>query len=603
MNARELSALMAESAEHIAAHLLREGKKQGREFKAGSIAGEAGNSLSVCVSGAKRGVWKDFATGETGDMLALWCACRSQSVAEAMRDAKRFLGVRDEMPARLMPSYKRPPRPQNAKRPTSAVSDWLSARGLSESTIADFKVAEIVRGDSVYVVLPYLRDGELINAKYRNIADKKDMRQEGGAEPCLFGWHLVPPSARTIAIAEGELDAMSLHQMGICALSVNAGAGNHGWIDSDWDRLERFDEILLCYDADDAGRKGAKEVATRLGLDRCRVVTFGDSKDANDFLLAGADTAAFRACLAAARSFDPDELRSLADFWPGVKALFWPAHEGAHAPFLSFCGQSQLWFEFRYGEVTVWSGYNGHGKSLLLNQVLIGLLDQGERACVFSGEMTPARQGKRLAKQLGGLDRPSPAYLDHMADWVRDRMWIFDLVGTASIDRLLIVFTYAFRRYGIRHFVIDSLMMTDTQSDGPGSITAQKEAMRKLASWARANDTHVHLVAHPRKGQDEKRTPGKQDVSGAGVITDAADNVFSVWSAQKQDVMPGDPEPDGWLELLKQRNGDVQNKRLALFFNREAQQFSTSDSRRAHTYLEYSAQPAQYDAAREGYMQ
>jgi twinkle protein len=202
--------------------------------------------------------------------------------------------------------------------------------------------------------------------------------------------------------------------------------------------------------------------------------------------------------------------------------------------------------------------------------------------------MTPERQGKRLAKQIGGIDRPTHGYLDYMSEWLRDRMWLFNLIGAASIDRLLLVFTYGFKRYGIRHFVIDSLMMTDVQADGPGSITSQKDAMRKLANWARANGTHVHLVAHPRKGQDEKRTPGKQDVSGAGVITDAADNVFAVWSAQKEETAPADDEPDGYLELHKQRNGDTQHRKLALFFNKRAQQFSTSDSRRAFTYLNYS---------------
>nr|WP_269094639.1 AAA family ATPase [Burkholderia thailandensis] len=289
----------------------------------------------------------------------------------------------------------------------------------------------------------------------------------------------------------------------------------------------------------------------------------------------------------AGRTFDPDELKSISEFWSGVKALFYPASDDAHDPFLSFCGRSEPWFEFRQGEITVWSGYNGHGKSLLLNQVLLGLMNQGERACVFSGEMTPVRQGKRIAKQLGGLDRPTPEYLDAMAEWLRDRMWSFAVVGTASIERLLTVFTYAYKRYGIRHCVIDSLMMTNVQSDGPGAITAQKDAMRMLANWARANGTHVHLVAHPRKSQDEKHIPGKQDVAGAGVITDAADNVFSVWSAQKHEVEYGDDEPDAYLQLHKQRNGDVQQRKLALFFNRAAQQFSTSSYRQPHVYLPF----------------
>ncbi|WP_205191558.1 toprim domain-containing protein [Burkholderia sp. LMG 13014] len=592
MNARELAVQMGENAVAIAEHLLPNGKKHGREWKVGSVDGEAGSSLSVCTAGAKRGVWKDFSTGSGGDMLDLWCACRGIALPDAMREAKRFLGIRDEMPARVLPTYKRPDRPQAARVENSEpVGAWFASRGLTPETLKAFRVAAQARGDRHYAVFPYLRgEKDLINVKYRNIADKKDMRQEGGAEPCLFGWHLVAPSQRSIVIAEGELDAMSLYQMGFCALSVNAGAGNHQWIDSDWDRLEQFSEIFLCYDNDAAGEKGVREVANRLGQERCRVVTFDSAKDANDFLLAGSTADDFRRCMDAGSTFDPDELKSISEFWGGVKALFYPADDQAHDPYLSFCGMSQLWFEFRQGEVTVWTGYNGHGKSLLLNQVLLGLMTQGERVCVFSGEMTSVRQGKRIAKQLGGLDRPSPEYLDAMAEWLRDRYWSFAVVGTASIDRLLTVFTYAFKRYGIRHCVIDSLMMTDVQSDGPGAITAQKDAMRKLANWARANGTHIHLVAHPRKGQDEKRTPGKQDVAGAGVITDAADNVFAVWSAQKEQVEDTDGEPDAFLELHKQRNGESQHRRLSLFFNRAAQQFSTRESRQPFTYLPFSTQ-------------
>lgn len=142
-------------------------------------------------------------------------------------------------------------------------------------------------------------------------------------------------------------------------------------------------------------------------------------------------------------------------------------------------------------------------KSLLLGQVQLGLMAQGEHFMVFSGEMKPVRLLKRAVKQSTGVDRPTRALIEAAGEWMRERFWLFDLQGTAKLDRLIEVFTYAHRRYGCTHFVIDSLMMTDVPEDGPGAMTAQKDAMRKMTSFARRLNVHLHLVAHPRKQRDQ----------------------------------------------------------------------------------------------------
>ena len=58
-------------------------------------------------------------------------------------------------------------------------------------------------------------------------------------------------------ICEGELDALSLWQYGHPALSVFSGAGNLAWLENEYPNLERFDDIFICFDNDDAGKKGA----------------------------------------------------------------------------------------------------------------------------------------------------------------------------------------------------------------------------------------------------------------------------------------------------------------------------------------------------------
>ena len=590
MNAAELSQRMASEAASIAQYLLPKGKRQSGEWKAGSTGGEEGKSLSVRLSGAKAGVWADFASGEGGDLLDLWMAVRGLSMSAAMSEAMQYLGIRDTMPEKPAQPFKRPAKPSGQAAKAGAM-EWLQKRGLTPETIAAFKIAEQLRDGKTYALFPYLRDGELVNVKYRNVAEKRDMRQEGGAEPCLFGWHLIDPKARTVAICEGEIDAMTLHQVGVPALSVNAGAGNHQWIENDWSRLDRFSEILILFDNDESGEKGAREVMHRIGAERCKRVIL-PAKDANEYLLSGADGSDFWDCIKAAKPQDPEELRQASDFIDRVKAMFYPAHGDERDPVLRL-DRDVEWFEFRTGELTVWTGYNGHGKSLMLSQILLGLMQQGERVVVFSGEMTPERQLKRVAKQASGLDRPTMGYLDAIGRWLHDKMWLFNVVGSASIERLLTVFLYASKRYGTRHFVIDSLMMTDVPEDGAGAMTAQKEAVRKLCDFAKRNNCHIHLVAHPRKGVDESKGPGKLDVAGSSKITDGADNVFTVWSARRDESKEVDPdEPDARLELQKQRNGDMQHYSLKLWFNKSAQQFCTYSRRQPVSYVDYSATSA-----------
>lgn len=615
MNVAEIKDRLAARAADVAEYLLPSGKKAGKEWKAGSVSGEAGGSLSVCIGGAKAGVWSDFASGEGGDLVDLWMACHGVTLADALREAKDYLGIRDIDPKPPQRTYTLPPKPRGKLAAASAgrALDWLLGRGLTAQTIEAFKVVEQVRGDAVYVLFPYLSDtGEYLNGKIRNIDNKRDMRQEKDAMPCLFGWHLIPHNARTVTICEGEIDAMTLHQVGIPALSVNAGAGNHQWIENDWERLDRFSDITICFDHDEAGDKGAIEVLRRLGIERCRRVAL-PVKDPNDWLLQGATAEQFKAAIAAARAMDPEELVSADARTEEVIAEFYPSEGRPRMPSL-FIDKHLDWFEFHPGEYTAWTGWNGHGKSLFLDQVLLGLMRQGQRVVVFSGELTAVRHLKRVHKQASGLDRPSPQYLRAIGAWLRDRMWIFDVVGSAQLARLLEVFSYAARRYGANHFVIDSLMMLDVPSDGPGALSAQKVAAQKIAGFARGHGVHVHLVAHPRKGRDESHPPTKMDVAGSLDLINAADNVFAVFRVQKDEAAPDPTDeaasakwrdqqdaPDGRLVLSKNRHGDFQDYTQLLWFNKASQQYRTQQRRHPLSFVEFSTEESFHDQLKQAF--
>jgi hypothetical protein len=65
----KLKGMLASSAREFCAYLFPNGKYVGGEYVVSSLAGEPGKSLKICLTGEKTGLWKDFATGESGNNL------------------------------------------------------------------------------------------------------------------------------------------------------------------------------------------------------------------------------------------------------------------------------------------------------------------------------------------------------------------------------------------------------------------------------------------------------------------------------------------------------------------------------------------------------
>ena len=96
----DIADLLAQHAEALAPDFLRGGRRDGGTWRAGSIGGEAGQSLCVWTRGTKQGQWHDFAAGRGGDMLDLAAACRfGGDMKEALRWARAWLGLDNIDPA------------------------------------------------------------------------------------------------------------------------------------------------------------------------------------------------------------------------------------------------------------------------------------------------------------------------------------------------------------------------------------------------------------------------------------------------------------------------------------------------------------------------
>lgn len=94
MSATEIKQELEARAEDFVRWLLPRGKRRGHEWLIGSVAGEPGESLSVCVSGNKVGVWCDFSTGQKGDNLVeLLLQTRGLEFKDGIRVCRDWLGL------------------------------------------------------------------------------------------------------------------------------------------------------------------------------------------------------------------------------------------------------------------------------------------------------------------------------------------------------------------------------------------------------------------------------------------------------------------------------------------------------------------------------
>lgn len=233
---------------------------------------------------------------------------------------------------------------------------------------------------------------------------------------------------------------------------------------------------------------------------------------------------------------------------------------------------------FRSGEVTLWSGINGHGKSLALGQAASGFVCQREQVCIASLEMRPVVTLARMTRQTAGARHPDRSdVLDLHAIW-SDWLWLYDQQGQVTGERILAVMRYAAEKLKVRHFILDSLMKCGLAED---DYTGQKLFIDTLCTIARDTGMHIHLVAHSRKGRDETQAPGKMDVKGSGSITDQVDNVVVWWRNKSKEaaLQAGEPveaqQPDAIMVIDKQRNGEFEGK-VAFWFDKDSLQYIES---------------------------
>jgi len=333
-----------------------------------------------------------------------------------------------------------------------------------------------------------------------------------------------------------------LYEVGITNVtSIPSGSEDFSWIENCWEWLERFTKIILCGDTDKAGRQMVEKTIQKLGAHRVATVELTLSKpfdkkiDANLVLFLEGKDALYQQCinpidvpiagLIQLADVEPLDVQNMPSVPTGIKELD------------KATGGNIL------GDLTVWTGKRGEGKSTILGQVMLEAVESGNKVCVYSGELNANRfkywldlqcAGKENIKHYYDKEKERDVYFlekdtqKHIENWYRNKFFLYDnsVSGNSEEQSILKIFEYAVRRYDVNTFLVDNLMTARTNGSKESDFyLRQVEFVNDLINFAKQYNVHVHLVAHPKKVAGEL---DNDSVSGRGEITNLAHNVYAI---------------------------------------------------------------------------
>ena len=163
-------------------------------------------------------------------------------------------------------------------------AERLPKRNLSEKVCQQYKIYR----DGDVLRFHYFDDaGVLSGCKVKT--KNKIFTYEGETPGTLFGQHLFPATGKRVVITEGELDAASCQEVmsGWPMVSLPSGAAAaRKSIQRALQWLQGYEEIVLFFDNDEAGRKAAEDAASVLPPGKTKIARLEVHKDASDALQA-----------------------------------------------------------------------------------------------------------------------------------------------------------------------------------------------------------------------------------------------------------------------------------------------------------------------------
>ena len=431
--------------------------------------------------------------------------------------------------------YKKPqPRP-TAPMSAKALA-WFKGRGISEETLLAMKVTEGLEwmpqknGQANTVQFNYYHNGELVNTKFRT--GDKCFKLVSGAELLPYNIDAIKGQKECI-ITEGEMDALSFYECGRHdVISVPNGANaNLDYLDNYIEEyFEDKDTIYIASDTDTKGVLLRDELLRRFGVERCRVLEYGEGcKDANEHLMKFGRESLLQ-CIATATEIKVEGVFTVSDFEQSLDALFENGWQKGvtigHDNFDRLCS-------FETKRLCIVTGIPGSGKSEFIDEIAERLnMRYGWRFAYFSPENAPlAYHASKLIEKFTGkrFNRQSLTFGEYkqVKEHIEQDFYFIAPTDNYRVDNILEKAKYLVRRRGIKALVIDPYNRLESEQGTRNETQYISELLDKLTNFAQRNDILIILMAHPTKQPRNKdgviEAPTLYDISGSANFFNKAD--------------------------------------------------------------------------------
>lgn len=419
----------------------------------------------------------------------------------------------------------------------------LEKRGITLETVKKFGywVGRNRSGQLVQVADYRDETGTLVAQKTRN-KDKEFSALGKLSKELLWGKHLWGSKGKRIVITEGEIDAMSVSQVQgnkwpVVSLPAGAAAAKKSCA-ANYEWLDGFDEIVLCFDMDEPGRKAVAEAAEVLPPGKVRVAQL-PMKDANECLLGG-HTEQLMQAIWNASPYRPDGIVSARD-------RIARAMEVADVKSTAFPIGAELNEKtrgMRPGEIIMLTSGSGMGKSSFAREVAYGLghaeglrigmafLEESVEETML--DIAGLHLNKRI-RQFPETTNPEEKQGALTAVFDNDTYHLYDHFGSAAEDSLINKLRYMRTVMECDVVILDHLsIVVSGQEDGDDERKLIDRLMTKLKTMAKATGLILIVITHLKrkdgKGGKSHEEGGKitlAELRGSGAIAQLSDTVIA----------------------------------------------------------------------------